>query len=201
MQLPAITPATIYHWTQWLWFLLCAAWLGFMPLTKRSVYGEPVARRARYGLILALGLYLLFAPVTRWSGATRLDQSLFRVTLPVACIGFLFALWGIGFSIWARFALDGNWSAGAMLKQGHTLTRSGPYRVTRHPIYTGFLLGLAGSAVERGTLRGAVALVLCWGALTLKLHMEERLMLQRFGDAYVQYRREVPALFPLRFHG
>ena len=200
MQLPAITPATIYHWTQWLWFLLGAVWLGFMPLAKRSVYREPLARRARYALILALGLYLLFAPATWWSRATLLDQSLFRVTLPVACIGFLFALCGIGFSIWARFALDGNWSAGATLKQGHTLTRSGPYRVTRHPIYTGFLLGLAGSAVERGTLRGAVALVLCWGALTLKLHMEERLMLQRFGDAYIQYRREVPALFPLRFH-
>jgi protein-S-isoprenylcysteine O-methyltransferase Ste14 len=32
----------------------------------------------------------------------------------------------------------------------------------------------------------------------MKLAIEERLMLERFGDEYIQYRREVPALFPLR---
>jgi protein-S-isoprenylcysteine O-methyltransferase Ste14 len=148
-------------------------------------------------LLLTLGLFLLFGQTAGPGALQLLNLPLFTVSMPIACAGLALVVCGVGFAIWARVVLDGNWSGTPTLKQDHTLTRSGPYRITRHPIYTGFLLGLAGSAVERGTLRGAIALLLCWGALTLKLHMEERLMLQRFGDAYVQYRREVPALFPL----
>ena len=58
-----------------------------------------------------------------------------------------------------------NWSGRIEIKRTHELVRSGPYRVTRHPIYTGILLGLLGSAVALGELRGLVAVALALGGL------------------------------------
>jgi protein-S-isoprenylcysteine O-methyltransferase Ste14 len=82
-------------------------------------------------------------------------------------------------------------------KQGHTLTRSGPYRFVRHPIYTGLLLAIFGSGViALGEWRGLLALALVTAACLRKVQIEERFLLEQFGDAYARYRQEVAALVP-----
>jgi protein-S-isoprenylcysteine O-methyltransferase Ste14 len=103
---------------------------------------------------------------------------------------------GLLFSAGARMQLAGNWSGTVTLKKDHTLTRSGPYRVVRHPIYTGMLLAVLGTAVAEGEWRGLVALALVLAAFLRKVRVEERFMLEAFGDEYARYRREVPALLP-----
>jgi len=194
-----ITAANLVHWTHYPWVLLCAVWLGFAPLAKRAVYRKPLAQRLLYTLPMGLGLYLLFGPGGAPSGVKWVDHALISINLPIATAGFVVVLCGVAFSIWARMALDGNWSGTATLKQDHTLTRTGPYRITRHPIYTGILLALAGSALERGMVRSVLAVILCALALWLKIAVEEKLMIERFGEQYLRYRREIPALIPVRF--
>ena len=54
---------------------------------------------------------------------------------------------GIAFAVWARHYLGRNWSGTVTVKQDHELIRSGPYRLVRHPIYTGLLLAILGTAV------------------------------------------------------
>ncbi|MBV9755552.1 MAG: isoprenylcysteine carboxylmethyltransferase family protein, partial [Alphaproteobacteria bacterium] len=93
-----------------------------------------------------------------------------------------------------------NWSAEATIKQGHELVRTGPYRWTRHPIYSGILLAFLGSAVALGEWRGLVALALITASFLHKLGIEERLMATRFPDAYARFRAEVPALVPFIRH-
>ena len=66
----------------------------------------------------------------------------------------------------------------------------------QHPIYTGLLLGFAGSALAIGEWRGILALVIVTVALWRKLRVEERQMQQQFGDAYRAYQRRVSALIP-----
>jgi hypothetical protein len=61
---------------------------------------------------------------------------------------------GVGFCIWARAYPGGHWSGSVTVKVDHQLVRTGPYRLVRHPIYTGFLLGLVGTALVRGEVRG-----------------------------------------------
>jgi protein-S-isoprenylcysteine O-methyltransferase Ste14 len=60
---------------------------------------------------------------------------------------------GIAFAIWARAHLGANWSAAVSIRADHELIRTGPYRRTRHPIYTGMILELPffffGLAVSR----------------------------------------------------
>lgn len=111
-------------------------------------------------------------------------------------IGAVLLLAGLLFSVAARRHLGGNWSSRVTVKQDHTLTRSGPYRLVRHPIYTGLLLAVLGNAIALGEWRGLVALALFCAAFLRKIQIEERFMLEQFGDAYMRYRKEVAALVP-----
>ena len=103
---------------------------------------------------------------------------------------------GIAFAVWARHYLGRNWSGTVTVKQDHELIRSGPYRLVRHPIYTGLLLAILGTAVAFGEWRGLLAFALLTGSLLLKLRVEERFMGESFPNEYARYRAEVPALIP-----
>ena len=81
-------------------------------------------------------------------------------------------------------------------KQNHELIRTGPYRIVRHPIYTGLLVMVVGTAMRIGQLRGVVSLALVTIGFWIKLRQEERLMMRHFPEAYPVYRREVKALIP-----
>ena len=82
------------------------------------------------------------------------------------------------------------------VKQGHELIRSGPYALVRHPIYTGMLLALIGSALMVGNWRALIGLALIIASFVRKLKIEERFMAQEFGEAYARYRAQVAMLVP-----
>jgi protein-S-isoprenylcysteine O-methyltransferase Ste14 len=93
--------------------------------------------------------------------------------------------------------LGKQWSLAARLVEGHDLVTTGPYRLVRHPIYTGLfgmLLGTALALSQWPALLAASAVFLI-GTL-LRVRAEERLLLAAFGDAYRDYALVVPALIP-----
>jgi len=69
----------------------------------------------------------------------------------------------------------------------------------RHPIYTGLLFGLIGSALALGQWRGLLAVAIFLLAVLRKIRLEERWMRERFGVAYDDYRARVKALVPFLF--
>jgi protein-S-isoprenylcysteine O-methyltransferase Ste14 len=71
---------------------------------------------------------------------------------------FLFAL-GLGFAIWARRHIGRNWGTPMSQKDEPELVTSGPYRLVRHPIYSGILLAGVGTAIALSWL-WLVAMVL-----------------------------------------
>ena len=89
-----------------------------------------------------------------------------------------------------------NWSGTVTVKQGHELIQSGPYAFVRHPIYTGLLTALIGTAMAVGEWRAVIAVLIVLWALGRKLALEERWMREVFGAAYDQYCARVPALVP-----
>ena len=66
----------------------------------------------------------------------------------------------------------------------------------RHPIYTGILTGIMGTAIATGAVIAFVSLFIILVLFLIKIRMEETILLEQFGDAYEQYRREVKALIP-----
>jgi len=102
---------------------------------------------------------------------------------------------GLGFSVWARRHLGRNWSADVVVKEGHALIRTGPYRHVRHPIYTGILLAFLGTAVTIGEWRGLIGVGFAVLSFVRKSRVEEQRMQDTFPE-YAQYRRESAALIP-----
>jgi len=126
-----------------------------------------------------------------------LSHPLFRASPLLGWAGVALAIAGLAFTWWARVHLGREWSLSVTLKQDHRLVRSGPYAITRHPIYTGILLALLGSViVYHVSPQGLLGLALATCGFVLKLRQEERFMTERFGDAYREYRARVRALVP-----
>jgi protein-S-isoprenylcysteine O-methyltransferase Ste14 len=191
-----ITIDQIIHWTQLLYLLLAAVWLGSLPFVKRTVQKESISSALQHTVVVAIGFYLLFGSP---STPDWFNQAVFTVTFPIALAGLGLAICGVGLSIWARLILGENWSSSPSIKQNHALIVTGPYRVVRHPIYTGFLIALLGSALQHGLVRSFLAVLTCAVGFYLKVSVEEQFMVQRFGEAYLRYRRNVNALVPYIF--
>jgi protein-S-isoprenylcysteine O-methyltransferase Ste14 len=101
------------------------------------------------------------------------------------------------FAMWARLVLGAMWSPVATARQGHELRTTGPYAVTRHPIYTSLIGMLLGSTLLSGS--GIWVPILLAGTVLLwtKAATEERLLRRAFGEAYVRYQGHVPRLIPV----
>jgi len=176
-----------------LWLAWCIYWWGagrdVKPVTRR----ESAASRAGHILPLVIAVMLLALPSLPYG---LLSNRLLSPTHRVFFVGIALVVAGLLFTIWARLYLGRNWSGVVTLKKDHELVRGGPYRFVRHPIYSGLLLAIAGSAVVRGEWRGVLALIIAFVALWRKLRLEERWLGEAFGEQYAAYRAEVAALIP-----
>ena len=194
--LSLITINQLIHGTSLLWLLITAVWLGSLPFVKRTIHKQSFSSRFEQAAVLATGIYLLFGSP---SNPDWFNQPALTVTLPIALAGFALAVCGIGFSIWARLTLGENWSSSPTIKQDHALIVRGPYRAVRHPIYTGLLVALLGSALQHGLVRSFLAVLVFGVGLWLKVSVEEQFMVHRFGEQYLRYRKDVSALVPFLF--
>jgi protein-S-isoprenylcysteine O-methyltransferase Ste14 len=142
-------------------------------------------------ILAAVGVLLVQAIVPRsvWAGFSFRNDVLADLGLVILVGSTLFALW-------ARWTLGKMWSAVPALRDKHELHTDGPYRVTRHPIDTGILGMLLGSALIVGSGGVVVAMVVCSGVFLMRIPREEELMLQTFGEQYIRYQRRVPRLVP-----
>jgi protein-S-isoprenylcysteine O-methyltransferase Ste14 len=174
------------------WWLWIACWLLAAVRTKPVARAESFASRLVHIVPLCIGAALLAS----YGRGTFLAVHWLRPSDAAFWVGFALVVAGLGFTVWARVHLAGNWSGTVTLKQDHTLTRSGPYRWVRHPIYTGLLMAVLGSTLTEGTWRSLLAPLLIALAFSHKIRIEERFLGAQFGEAYRQYREEVPALLP-----
>jgi protein-S-isoprenylcysteine O-methyltransferase Ste14 len=176
------------------WGVVAAVWIA------GAVYNAASAPRARTRaaavtrlpiLIVVLAAWLLFrlVPGPDWDSLT-VD------TLWVRVLGLVLLISSTVFTLWARAALGTMWSGSPTVKVEHRLRTEGPYSVTRHPIYTGLLGMLLGTALLVGLGRWLVIFPLAFVFAELRIRTEEQLMLATFPEAYPSYRRRVPQLIP-----
>ncbi len=178
----------------WLWWAWGVYWMLSAVRNKPTQRREPFGSRLAHLVPLAVGGALLAWPDRPWPAlAWRLwPRSFTAHGSGVALVGA-----GLALAIWARVHLGSNWSGTVTVKQGHELIRSGPYAWVRHPIYTGLITALIGTAVASGTVHAAVGLLIITASLMRKSRAEEEFMRQTFPGEYQRYSAEVPALIPL----
>jgi protein-S-isoprenylcysteine O-methyltransferase Ste14 len=175
------------------WIIVGLVWLAASASLKSVVRAEPLRSRLFNLLAILLAFLLLF---NSHLNVGVLNRRFIPDAPAVWWTGFALTVTGAALAIWARLLLGANWSANVTVKQNHELKRTGPYSIVRHPIYSGFLLAMLGTAIAFGEVRGLIAFALALVAWRMKSLIEERFMLDQFGRQYAQYKREVKALIP-----
>jgi len=187
---------TYIDWIAACWAVFLIYWGASATRVKKDVRQAGslwTAVGARVLLALAV-IYGMRVPSIRAAIIPRVDA----YTAPPAWLGLLGVMvcaGGIAFAVWARKTLGANWSSRPSVKAGHDLVTTGPYRYVRHPIYSGMLLGVLGTAMVIGLLGLAIVLVVC-AVFANRVRVEEQLMMQQFPDLYPEYRRHTKAIIP-----
>lgn len=178
------------------WEAVGLVWIAGYFFTKRTVQIQPPGTRLFHLALGALGFALMGGKWFRdgWMGMRFVPD-----LRSVAIGGAALTMAGCAFAIWARLTLGGNWSGQVTVKEGHELMTRGPYSLSRHPIYSGLMLAVVGTALAGGEWHCALAVVVILMALLVKMGQEEKLMLQTFPVAYPKYRQRVKALVPWVF--
>lgn len=178
---------------EWAWIVFGFYWLIAARQVKAARTAESPVYRAFRLLLLIITFTLLFA---KWTAVGFLGWRFFARKQSVANLGFAFALAGLAVAIWARISLGQYWSDKIVLKVDHHLVRSGPYARMRHPIYSGVLLGVAGSALVVDEWRGVLAFLLLLTNYIVKASREDTILAEAFPIDFAEHERNAGFLWP-----
>ena len=104
---------------------------------------------------------------------------------------------GLGLRWWSILTLGRLFTVDVAIHADHHLVTTGPYRLVRHPSYTGLVLLFVAIAINYqhwGALIVVLAPIL--QALLYRIRVEEEALVAAFGPAYTEYRRTTKALLP-----
>lgn len=111
-------------------------------------------------------------------------------TWPLLGVGIAVAVAGEGIRIWAA----------GHLEKSREVTRSGPYRFMRHPLYVGSSVMAAGIVIAAGSVVVAVvAAIYMVSTITAAVRTEEAFLRRAFGDTYDMYRSSTAEPMTRRF--
>jgi protein-S-isoprenylcysteine O-methyltransferase Ste14 len=168
-----------------------AAWAVFWVYWLISAFGAKEGSRTRRarppGLsIVILGFLLL--RIFKTSGLA-VHSPILRT------VGVVLFVSGLGLAVWARIYLGRNWGMPMTQKDEPELVTSGPYHLVRHPIYSGILLAILGTALATNTY-WLIAAVVMSAYFIYSARVEERLMTASFPATYPNYRATTKMLIP-----
>jgi protein-S-isoprenylcysteine O-methyltransferase Ste14 len=174
------------------WGLILLIWL--VGWGYNLLGGPKTRKRAAYTPIWIIGVAVVYILIRQGIFETLV---LAGSSPPwVKVIGVILLIPATAFTAWARVSLGDMWSAAPEAKVGHQLRTQGPYKVTRHPIYTGIIGMLLGSLMISGTGYWVLFTVIGLWVVLVKAPQEEKLMVETFGEQYREYQRRVPRIIP-----
>jgi protein-S-isoprenylcysteine O-methyltransferase len=188
-------PSRLLHPSPWIVWVLASLILILEPtLTSQElVFGKGADRRSAQAIFTALGLAMVVAVI---------DFGYREVLRPKAndsllLTGCLIAVGGLAFRLWSIHTLGKYFTSAVGIREGHRVIENGPYRLIRHPSYTGALVMWAGAALILGSWIG-LALVLGLGipAYLYRIRVEENVMCHEFGATYENYMKRTRRLIP-----
>lgn len=176
-----------------LWVGFALSWIAAMPWSSAVEKRAGMGREVAYRVVLIVGGLIFLIPAHGYEGPLRLWYLPYRTVWPT--VGLIVV--GIAFSWWARIWLGALWSGEVTKKADHRVVDTGPYRIVRHPIYTGILLAIYATAALKGTVLGLTGAAVITLGLWMKARLEERFLREELGPDYDAYRTRVPMLMPL----
>lgn len=175
------------------WIIWVVWWIVAATRTNRVKQREPAREWLLRFAVMAAAFELLFQ---RGPYLGLLNRRFVPHSLAVRDIGAGLTCIGLAFSIWARQHIGRYWSGSVSIRADHQLIRTGPYSRIRHPIYTGILVGLAGTLLADGHYAAIVVFLVVLGGFRWKALQEENLLRREFGPAFEEHKRVTGFFFP-----
>lgn len=179
-------------------YLLVAAWVAseqWLSWRRRSQAGARRSDAHTLPLLLVtisasvgLGVWLSF--VRPWPIPEPPRHVLYAVGLALMAAGMLLRWWSI--RVLAQF-----FTVDVSIRPDHRIVRDGPYRLLRHPSYTGALATFYGFALCLGDVAAALVVIVPVTLVFLRrIKVEEAVLAQAFPQDYPAYSRQTRRLLP-----
>ena len=169
------------------WVVFWAYWLVMALTAKAGRSGWTQFAGIRVGLILVI-LFLIRLRVIKGHEVPTHNPWLLGIGLAIFILGLALA-------VWARVYLGRNWGMPMSQKADPELVTTGPYSQVRHPIYSGIILGMVGTAIAV-SLYWLIAVAIVGAYFLFSAVIEERTMAKLFPAAYPPYKYATKMLIP-----
>ncbi len=162
------------------------------------LYGQKnKVKKERKSIVETGTMTLFFAvyyTVARWGfGKLPFSQGVVDIMM---VLGWLPLVAGCIINVYGRIVLGGNWGNHIKIYESHTLTRRGPYKYVRHPLYSSIILMLlSGSLLYHDLLLLVMTCVIFIPMMVYRANQEEVMLMAQFSD-YSAYKEEVGQLAP-----
>jgi len=175
------------------WLVFTVVWFVAALWIKRVQKRQPAAERLAHVVWMTAAALLL---IKDQGWYLPLNARFLPARFWVEELGSWVTVAGVAFAIWARLHLGRNWSGTVTIRKDHSLIRTGPYTFIRHPIYTGMLLALAGSALAIGKYRAILGFAMFLFGLVRKAKREESFLAGEFGPSFEEHKKKTGFFLP-----
>ena len=184
-------------WIVGVWLIFFVYWVIAAISARRGLNRNAF----RGGMMLRVGMFVVILAAVFVTRRSHYLASLQRAefdSVPLAVAGALVATVGAILAFVARAAIGRNWGPPATRRTDTELIAAGPYGLIRHPIYSGVLLMMVGTAVGLFPIWWLVAIA-SGVYFILSARSEEKFMTSRFPVEYPAYRARTKMFLPLIF--
>jgi protein-S-isoprenylcysteine O-methyltransferase Ste14 len=159
-------------------------------IQRRGATGVKRDRGSRALITVSILVSILIAFYFGYGGVGALPDSIFYIGIFLMYLGVLVRQYAI--AILGRF-----FSLSVQISEDHKVVDKGPYRLVRHPSYTGIMITFIGLGLAVQSLGALLVLVLFFGiSFGYRMRVEERALLSGLGQDYASYMKRTKRLIP-----
>jgi protein-S-isoprenylcysteine O-methyltransferase Ste14 len=181
----------VFDATYFVWFASEIIGAGLIPALRARGIGR--VRRdhgSRALIILTVGSSIIVALYFGYRGVGPLPDWVFYAGIFLMLLGVLVRQWAI--AVLGRF-----FSPNVQILEDHRVVDNGPYRLIRHPSYTGILITLIGISLAVQSLGALLVLMTVFVvAFGYRIRVEEKALLTALGDNYANYMKRTKRIIP-----
>jgi protein-S-isoprenylcysteine O-methyltransferase Ste14 len=181
-----------------LWFIYIAIRVPFESKYRLLQKIKVLDSKKEKLLIILLALGLLLIPLI-WVFTPFLNS--FNIELPiwVKWLGVVISTLSLFHFNLIHKTLGANWSPTLEIMEGHQLVKIGVYKRIRHPMYTQMFFWTVAQFLIISNLIAGLSGIVSWIIFYfVRVPREEKMMLEKFGDEYIEYKKQSGRIIPIR---
>jgi protein-S-isoprenylcysteine O-methyltransferase Ste14 len=184
----------------WITKIIGFAYLAFELYLLAIRRGRQSVKSADRGTLSWVWILIVGSCLFGFFVARRVTFLRWPEKLWIAILADLLILTGLAFRLWAIRHLGKFFTVDVSIQEDHRIIQDGPYCLVRHPSYSGAMLAMVGIACLTFNWLGFVVIVACClTAYSIRISVEESVLMNNFGEDYRQYAARTKRMIPWIF--